>query len=190
MLRYRQATAMLGLAFGLGLWLGLPHGLSSADAAESSQPNVVHGAATFNQAGPNWNINASSNKTVINWHSFGVPQGSVTNFNLPKPSSMILNRVTGGLSSGIYGQLNSNGRVFLVNASGILIGPSGVINTRSFAAATLDVEDAAFLATGKMRFSGNTDATVVNLGTIEASDGDVLLLAPQVENHGTILATH
>ena len=50
-----------------------------------------------------------------------------TQFVQPSATSIALNRVTGGLGpSQIYGTLTANGRVFLVNPDGILIGRGAV----------------------------------------------------------------
>ena len=53
---------------------------------------------------------------------------------------------------------------------------------------TLDVLDSDFLRGQELLFSGDSFASIVNLGTIEASYGDVILIARQVENVGSIAA--
>src|SRR5690606_12276485 len=98
------------------------------------------------------------------------------------------NRVLGGNRSAIHGTLSSNGQIFLINPNGILVGPSGVVNTGGFLASTLDISDENFLSGGDLRFKGNCDASVVNLGKISASSSDVILIARTVENHGEIHA--
>jgi hypothetical protein len=94
--------------------------------------------------------------------------------------------------SQIYGTLESNGQVFLINPNGILIGPDAVINTSAFVASLLDADNTEFLNAGDMTFaqSGDPDAGIFlyNYGTITASEGDVVLLGYQVVNQGTINA--
>ena len=64
-----------------------------------------------------------------------------------------------------------------------------MINTGgSFVASTLDVKDAEFRAGGSLTFSGNSNASVVNLGKIGSSKGDVVLIARQVRNDGSLTA--
>jgi hypothetical protein len=64
-----------------------------------------------------------------------------------------------------------------------------VVNTGgSFVASTLDVKDAEFRAGGSLTFSGDSNASVVNLGKIGASKGDVVLIARQVRNDGSLTA--
>jgi hypothetical protein len=97
--------------------------------------------------------------------------------------------VTGNVPSSINGVLSATGSVYLVNPSGVVVGPTGVVNTGgSFVASTLDVKDAEFRAGGSLTFSGNSNASVVNLGKIGASKGDVVLIARQVRNDGALTA--
>ena len=84
--------------------------------------------------------------------------------------SIALNRVTGGVNpSKIYGTLTANGRVFLINPDGVLIGSGAVINTAGFLATTHDISNADFMA-GRYSFNipGRPDASIVNVGTITA----------------------
>jgi hypothetical protein len=50
------------------------------------------------------------------------------------------------------------------------------------------MSDADFLKGGNLTLAGDSEASVVNLGTINALDGDAFLIAKTVENHGTINA--
>ena len=149
--------------------------------------NVVAGSAAINQQGNITNINSSTSKTIINWNKFNIPQGHITNFNQPGANSAVLNRViTQGNPSAIYGTLNSNGNVYLINPSGILVGPSGVINTNGFTASTLDIPDHEFLNGGPLHFEGDSLAGVINQGTITTGPGGVLMIGNQVINEGLI----
>lgn len=89
--------------------------------------------------------------------------------------------------SSIQGQLLSNGRVFLINPAGIVIGPNAMIDTAGFVGSTLNMKDADFLA-GKLRFVGEGgEGSIVNQGWIRTSyGGNVLLVAPRIENSGLI----
>jgi filamentous hemagglutinin family protein len=113
-------------------------------------------------------------------------------FNQPGASSVVLNRVTGGLGpSEILGTLTANGRVFVINRDGILFGPSAVMNTAGFLATTHDIKNSDFMA-GRYNFNipGRPDASIVNQGRITATSGGfAALVAPGVRNTGTITAT-
>jgi len=150
--------------------------------------SVMGGAANISGGAGTLNIHQTSDRAIIHWQDFSIQQGELTNFLQPSSSSAVLNRVTGGNPSNILGTLQANGQVFLVNPNGILVGPSGVINTAGFTASTLDVSNSEFMAGGAMRFFGNSNAKVENLGTITATGGDVFLIAKEVSNAGTIKA--
>ena len=157
--------------------------------ANPAGASVVAGTASISQNGSTLNI-VNSNGTIINWQSFSIGAGETTNFLQPSALSAVLNRVIGSDLSTIYGTLHSNGKVFLINPNGILIGSSGIINTAGFIASTLDVDNSEFLANnGTLHFLGASAATVQNLGTITATGGDVFLIARHVQNSGTITAS-
>lgn len=135
-------------------------------------------------------ISAESTRTIVNWESFSIGSGQTTTITLPSSSAAILNRVTSEEISNLNGTLESNGQVFLINPSGIVIGSGAAINTSAFLASTLDADDGEFLSGNEMTFTGteNPDVYVVQSGTIDASDGDVFLLSYQIVNNGEINA--
>lgn len=178
-LRSTVSAAALLITAAPGLAQQLPSGGSvSAGSAAIVQPN----ASTLN-------VNQSSDRAIINWQSFSVGAGNTVNFNQPGAASATLNRVTGATPSSIAGTINAPGTVLLVNPNGIAITRTGVINTGSFAASTLNIKDSDFLA-GNYKFTGNGgSAGVVNNGRINVSDGGfVALLGGQVANNGVISA--
>ena len=66
--------------------------------------------------------------------------------------------------SSLQGQLTSNGRVFLINPAGIIIGPNAMIDTAGFVGSALNMQNADFLA-GKLRFSGDASSgAIINQG--------------------------
>src|SRR5437588_687355 len=154
---------------------------------------VVGGTATIQgQGGPAVIVNQSSSSAIINWNTFNTGANESVRFNQPSTSSVVLNRVTGGLGpSEILGTLTANGRVFVINRDGILFGPSAVVNTAGFLATTHDIANADFMA-GRYNFNipGRPDASIVNQGRITATSGGfAALVAPGVRNSGTITAT-
>jgi filamentous hemagglutinin family protein len=180
----RKFVAALGVSFLLIFNQTAPLLANPAGGA------VVAGGATIGSAGATLSINQSTRDAIINWQTFSIAGGETTKFIVPNSSSATLNRVVGGNPSAIYGSLQSNGILYLVNPSGIVVGPSGRIDTAGFLASTLDVSNEQFLKGGDLDFSGNSSATVDNQGTIHADSGDVYLIANQVSNEGTITAPH
>jgi filamentous hemagglutinin family protein len=171
---------------------------------------LVSGAGGFAFAGPNGGtvvggsgsisgqgtssvtVNQSSQNLIINWSTFNIAKGENTTFNQPNSTSIALNKVIGGMGpSFIDGTLTANGRVFIINGDGILIGPNGAITTSGFLATTSNIRNEDFMA-GKYNFTpgSNPSASVVNLGNITATSGGfAALVAPGVRNSGTITAT-
>jgi len=94
------------------------------------------------------------------------------------------------MPSQIAGQLLSNGRVALINANGVVITSTGVINTRGFTASTLNLADDEFIKGKDLHFSGSSDAVVSNEGQIIAREGDVFLMGQTVSNSGKIDANN
>jgi len=157
--------------------------------ANPAGERVVAGAASFERSGSTLSVRQSSNRAIIDWQSFSIGAGSQTTFLQPSAASATLNRVTGGDLSAIHGTLRANGTIYLINPNGILVGPTGMINTAGFVASTHDVSNADFLAGGDLTFrSTGSTASVTNLGSISADGGDLILIARRVENRGELSA--
>jgi len=157
-------------------------------AANPTGGAVVAGSATIGAAGKTLSVTQSSQDAIINWQQFSIASGETTRFFVPNSAAATLNRVVGGNPSAIYGTLQSNGIVYLINPSGILVGPTGRIDTSSFLGSTLDVSNQQFLAGGNLNFQGSSNASVDNEGVINATIGNVYLIANQVKNGGTLNA--
>lgn len=169
--------------------------------AKPKKPEVVQGTATFSHpTNENMHIRVSD-RTIINWESFSIDKGEVTTFKFTQPSTqsseipIVLNRVIGidGDSSRsdmskIIGKLESDGKIFLINSKGVFIGSGAVITAHSFFTATLDILDSEFITGTDIRFRGNSENDIVNLGTIQATGGDVVLIGRYVRNDGKIQA--
>lgn len=172
-LRMRALSAAVATCFAASPAWSLP-----------TAPTVVNGTAAFNQAGNVLTV-TNSDKAIINWQQFGISAGELTRFIQASASSSVLNRVVGGNLSAIYGSLQSNGRVWLVNPAGILVGPGATIDTAAFVASTLAIRNEDFLA-GKLTFSG-AGGNVVNQGSITTpTGGSVYLIGANVSNEGII----
>lgn len=168
-------------AFAAGVPANLPTG-----------GQIVSGSGSIAGSGNTLTINQSSNKLIANWQGFDIGAGYAVNFNQPSANAVALNRVLGNNASQIYGSLNANGKVFLVNPNGVLFGAGASVNVGGLVASTLNITDNDFLNgnyvfTGKGRNSEN--AGVINAGTITAIDGGaVALLGGSVSNTGIIRA--
>ncbi len=149
---------------------------------------VVSGSASFNTSGNTLTV-TNTPGAIIHWQDFSIQQNEITRFAQQSASSAVLNRVVGGNTSQILGSLQSNGRVFLVNPSGIVFGAGSTVDVAGLVATSLNLSDADFLA-GRHRFSNDPNAQAVrNAGNISAQQGgEIWLIAPNVENSGVINA--
>ncbi|MGR3906658.1 GLUG motif-containing protein [Burkholderia sp. SR8] len=138
--------------------------------------------------GKSMSVNQHTDKLVTNWQDFSVAGGERVSFHQPGSQSIALNRVIGNNGSQIHGNIDANGKVFLVNPNGVLFGAGAQINVGGLVASTQALSDADFLA-GNYRFAGLSTASIVNDGTITAADGgSVALLGARVSNNGVIQA--
>ena len=129
----------------------------------------------------------ATDRSVIQWDQFSIGETESVQFIQPSVDAVVLNRVNGQEVSEVYGSLLSNGKVYLLNPSGILIGKDALIDTGSFVASTLFLSTDEFLAGGDLLFQGDSSAKVVNLGTIRSS-GDIFIFAQNIENSGSMIA--
>ena len=165
--------------------------LGQAANANPAGHTVASGTATFTTPSTGTlQIKQTSSVVIINWSSFNIAASETTKFVQPTTSSIAVNRIGGSSPSQILGSLLANGKVVLINANGILFGPSSKVNVGSLIATASDAANAS-LATGKATFStaGKPNAQIINQGTITAASGGMVgLIAPAVSNTGTITA--
>jgi len=171
------AAALLNASFAPFVMANLPTGAQ-----------VVHGNVAITQAGGTMNIQQASRNAIVNWQSFNIGVGNSVRIEQGGADAAMLARVVGGDASQLLGSLKADGKLFLINQRGVIIGEGAVIDTAGFVGSTLDVTDAEFLAGGAMTFKGSSNAGILNLGTITAREGNVMLFAHSVKNAGEIKA--
>lgn len=186
----KSKAITVAAAVVLGLLSGSAWAVPAVDALPTGE--VIPGgggSATFDRSVTNQlTVNQSSSKLITNWSSFNIGSSAKVIFNQPDATSIALNRVTGIGTSEIFGQLNSNGQVFLVNPAGFTFGSTAQVNVGSLVASAFSITDANFNA-GNYKFTRvGTNANVDNLGSITTTAGDVTFLAPFSYNYGSIVA--
>ncbi|MEI8298301.1 MAG: filamentous hemagglutinin family protein [Pseudomonadota bacterium] len=164
---------------------------------------VSQGAASLVLGTRTATITQTTPTAVLNWQSFNISADGTVNFVQPTASSISVNRIFQGDASKIFGSLNSNGTVYLLNQNGFLFGKTAVVNVGGLLASSLNISaDALRLGIGNASsvqaaaFQPYTDALgrplvsgdimVQNGATIDAAGGQVMLFAPNVENGGRI----
>jgi filamentous hemagglutinin family protein len=177
----RSALRSLLLVFNLTFSLvafGNPNGLT-----------VSSGTANAVASGPLLTVTASHN-AVLNWQSFNVGSGESTRFIQPSASSIAWNHVLDPNPSQIFGRVEANGVIVLMNQVGFFFGPNAFVGVAGLAISTapaVPMESGSGLF---WQFSGAPpQAAIVNYGRIQVGEGgSAFLIAERVENRGEIVA--
>ena len=157
-------------------------------AANPVAPILLNGSASFDHNGKTLTV-TNTNGTIIRWDQFSIAAGERTHFQQTAASAAVLNLVKlGAPLSEIYGTLSSNGRVWLINPAGIMVGAGGRVDVAGFVASTLNVTNADFLANRLNFGTAVTSAgtgSVINRGEIVTPQGgSVYLVGGTVTNEG------
>jgi filamentous hemagglutinin family protein len=170
----------------------------------TSSPNWVNAnapSATTTNGVTTVTINQTAAQALLSWGQFNVGKNTVVDFNQQgKANWVVLNKITAsGVPSKILGSIKADGSVYIINQNGIVFGRSSQVNVHTLIASALDLNDAGyanFLNGSGLPLSGTSPtfqggiagASVwVQAGAqINASGGNVLLLAPMVQNDGAV----
>lgn len=172
--------AMPGLIFLL---------LSRQAEANPTGLTVQSGSATAAANGSRLTVTAGNN-AVLNWQSFNIAPGETTIFHQPSAASIVWNHINNGQNpSQIYGSLQANGVVVLLNSAGFYFGPNAFVSAAGLVVSTANCSPPQN-AGGAWEFNGPPPlASIVNYGQIKIGEnGSCFLIADQIENHGTIAA--
>ena len=150
---------------------------------------TVHsGSASASASGSQLTVTAANN-TVLNWSSFNIAAGENTTFVQPSSGAVVWNQIGGASASQIYGSLNANGVVILLNSSGFYFGPNSFVSVAGLVVSTANCMPPQNSG-GAWEFNGPPPLVpIVNYGTIKVGQGgSVYLIADQVQNYGNISA--
>lgn len=174
----------------LPLFSLLPNMSAWADPALNALPTggqVISGQSAITLNGNQLNIVQGTQKSIINWNTYNIGANAQVTYVQPNANAISLNRVVSNNPSEIFGKLNANGQVWLINPNGVLFGKNAQVNVGGIVATTLNIADDDFL-NGKYQFTGNA-GSIINMGNIVANSGGyVAMLAPEVRNEGVISA--
>ncbi|MAL97069.1 MAG: hypothetical protein CL583_01340 [Alteromonadaceae bacterium] len=148
---------------------------------------IAFGQGSIAQAGVDTNISQTSDRMAIDWASFNIGAGESVNFTQPDAGAIALNRDFSGNVSQIFGSLNANGQVFLLNSAGVLIGSTGAINTGGLLISDRDLNlddfaEGSFL----LDSTGETSQGIRNEGTVSVGAGGAHFITRQVFNSGAL----
>ncbi len=149
---------------------------------------VQSGSASAAVNGPQLTV-TTSQLALLNWQSFNIAAGETTIFNQPSAYSVVVNRITDQNPSQIYGSLQANGMVVLMNASGFYFGPNAFVSAAGLVVSTANCIPPQNTG-GSWEFNGPPPlASIINYGQIQVGqNGSAFLIADNVENHGNIEA--
>ncbi|HVY81219.1 MAG TPA: filamentous hemagglutinin family protein [Steroidobacteraceae bacterium] len=198
-------AAALEVAAGAGHAAELP----VACVGGSCGPNigfVTSGQASAISAGNTLTVTQSTDKAILNWQSFNIGADGRVTFKQPGASSVALNKIYDAAPSRIFGALEANGQVYLVNPNGMLFGATAQVKTAGLLASTLNMDDSVFdggILSAVQKHEAALKAAVGPDGKVLSGDlvveqgaqiattgagGRILLAAPDVENKGTLTA--
>ncbi len=177
----------------------------SAGACGANGPAtwVTEGSVTGSSSEGTFNILQSTDFATLNWASFNIGDGGRVQFVQPDESSIALNRIFQNDPSRIFGALEANGQVYLLNQNGFLFGENSTVNVATLIASSLDLTPEALengiLGAGRANEAAfeaftdvNGDPVLTGSVTIEqgaflgADGGRILIFAPEITNRGTI----
>ena len=172
-------------AFRLLLSGGLLGSFARVALANPQGMTVVQGTATAVRTGPQLTVTASQN-AFLNWQSFNIRAGQTTTFQQPSQTSVVWNQINSASPSQIWGNLNANGVVVLMNSSGFFFGPNSEVRAAGFVATTGNLVP-NFSGGSQWEFDGPAPtAKIVNYGRINVqAGGSLFLIGGEINNHGT-----
>ncbi len=169
--------------------LVLAGNLNSDPVASDSLPRggeVVAGEAVFDSSVGSLDVVQGSEKAIINWDSFDIGESSSVVFYQPGADAVVLNRVLGSDPTSIFGTLQANGQVFVLNPSGVVFGETASVDVGGLVASTLELSDFDFLNGDYAFEQGDGGGVVLNQGQLSSNDGYIALFGQQVLNEGVI----
>ena len=195
--RRRRTTLLGGVA--LGLLAPMSTAMAQTGPAAGTLPDLANaGGATVSTAGTAMSVNLNDASRTMEWNSFSVASDSSVAFSTADTGTgfTVLNRVTGGTLSEIYGRVTSqsNISVWLSNPNGIVYGSSG-----AFSGGSLVLTTAALTAvptTGNATL-GNMGSSAITIASNTANNGitglnvtgSLIVAAQAIDVTGRISAT-
>lgn len=99
---------------------------------------VVSGQGTISTPAPGTTvIEQASQHLQLNWNTFDVAANETVQFQQPSASAVALNRILDQNPSQVFGRIDANGQVMLVNPNGLLFGQSAQLNVGSLVASSM-----------------------------------------------------
>lgn len=113
------SRSLIAWAACVAVALGFHGGL---EASGPSGLTVQSGSAVSTVTGSHMDITVSQN-AFLQWQSFNLDAGQSVRFHQPSPGSVVFNQIHDAQPSQIFGRIDANGFLVLMNPSGFYFGP-------------------------------------------------------------------
>ena len=166
---------------------------------QAPQGWISLGAASAATIGNTLTVTQSTNQAILNWSAFNIDANGHVVFDQPGASAVALNRIFQASPSQIFGTLQANGQIYLINQNGFVFGPSAQVNVGGLLASTLNISDNTFkngLLSAINSTQGNADYAAasspytsqvdLNGNPILGPDGKPLPVTIQIQPGATI----
>jgi len=168
--------------------------LSTANKAVANPENgsITVGSGSIIDTPSLTTVIQDTDRMAIEWDSFDIANGESVIFVQPDSSSIVLNQDFSGSPSQLFGNLNANGQVILLNNAGILMGETASINVGSFFASDLSVDTDDY-ANGSFTLSDLNPLTggVTNLGNIQSfGQSGIYITGQYITNEGNMTSSN
>jgi filamentous hemagglutinin family protein len=149
---------------------------------------VAEGGASVTTSGKTTTVTQTTDKAVLDWMRLSLGKDETLTFNQPSASSIVLNRVVTDLPSVIEGTLRANGRVFILNAGGVLFTANSHVSAGALVASTFNLTNDDFLKSNYVFTVARGTGSIIAEGDIIIADGGFVALASNhdIKHTGTV----
>ena len=160
---HRLLSSILFFVFASAALAVPSTGIKNLQTTAGVTAQVVSGGLTI----------TAPDRAVLSWTNFGsgtdtIAVGETLTYQLPNAKASVLNIVTGGANTQIDGYLESNGKVYILNPNGIVIGGGARINTAGLVLSTVDNPFAA-------QFKYLTDGVIPSESGTRTASGNIAI---------------
>ena len=178
-----RSRSLIAWAVRVSLALGF-HG--ALKASGPSGLSVQSGTAATTVSGSHWDITVSQD-AFLQWQSFNLGAGQSVRFHQPSPGSVVFNQIQDAQPSQIFGRIDANGFLVLMNPSGFYFGPDAQVAAAGLVVSTSLA--APVESTGGLfwQFNGPPPrAAIVNYGRLQVGEsGSLFLIGDHIANRGS-----
>ncbi len=191
----RPSRSPIWILLGLPLICPLAQAAPTGGLVVSGVGHIIQSSVAGGAV--NTTITQGGSMLNLNWSGFNVAPDETVTFKQPSASAVAVNRIFDTNGAQIYGHLNANGQVYLIDPNGILFGKGAQVNVGGLVASTLDLTGSSgnsliFGPVNDARAAGSPFGSkdgIDNQGAITAGRGGfVTLLGHTVRNEGRVTA--